>query len=269
MAITFYEMDGYPQEEWDHQGFSAVRKLIVSWEYAAALRLALMGHPGQVYPYLPSMQARVNGVGLQPFGKSQQHTFYQDMTWYDWALLTVRYGTPRLEDKQPYPESVDPVKHRNPQAAISESLQPTAEALKLDHTLFYWSVGGDALKPDEAPVRVVQRMSYSLTRHNLLTVPMEAYTSIGKCNSDVVTPILMSSLSFAVNTLLFQPPRINLSADEFGKPQFDVTYGFAYKEEGWRKYWRPDSKAYEQIKLVSDDSVYNVPAEMAFSVFFP
>jgi len=263
-------MSGFPKEDRDLKSFKATRQLLVSWDGRHLLRNALIYHPGHLYPYVPSSQARCTRVATQPFGRQAGLPGWPDLCSYEFAIVTAQYTTPTFESPQPYPEGISQALHNNPQAVISETIEPNLEALRLPYEDFLWASDEAALKEDEAPVRPIFRLSYTLTRHNLFSVPIEAKTFVGMINKSMVTPVLMPALEFEPHTLMFVPPTINLSADDEGNTQFDVTYRFAYKEEGWRKFWRGDTLDYDSLVLAKNPAIpYDAPFEREFSVLFP
>ena len=265
--VEFWELAGYPREERDVVGFVATRKLLVEWRYRDLLREALISHPGHLYPYIADHQARCVKVAVEPLGK--QTATYSGLANYDWAVVTAQYRTPRISDPQPYPKSQSPTKYAQATATISETIEPFSEAQRLDYQLFTWSDDTE-LKPDEAPVRIVHRMTYVLTRHYLADAMLGTISSlVGKINAAEVTPILLSSDPFPAQTLLFQPAQTRLSANDLGEMRIDVTMRFAYKEEGWRKFWRGDTQQYDTLKVKASGNAYNIPEEADFSVVFP
>ena len=270
--IYFREFAGYPKEDRTLKAFTAVRKLLVPWDDRYALYESLISHPGQLYPYRLFSTARVVAVAIEPLGVQGQVQGWPDAATYNWAVVTAKYATPSFEDPQPYPEILSPTLHRNPQAVISETLEPSVEALRLDYEKFEWvtvqAPFSQALTPAEAPVRTVYRCMYTLTRHNLAEVPRECIDYVGKINNSKVTPILLETLWFPMHTIMFVPPTISLSADDEGTIRYDVTMRFHYKEEGWRQFWRSDIKAYDQITVIGGD-LYAEPGEADFSLLFP
>jgi len=270
MPVTMYEMDGFPKERWQDNKFSATRKLLVDWDERYQALAELTAGAGQLYPYLANAGIRCKDVAVERApGKQDQVTpSSSGLATYEYAMLTAEYRVPSYGEPQPYPASVSPVLHNDPSAAISETLRPSTEALQMPADLFEWS-DGTALLDDEAPVRQVHRMEYTLTRHNQTSVPAAAVSYVGNVNSESISPILYPDVVFPAHTLLFMPPNIDIASDSDGNVLFNVAYSFAYKEEGWRKFWRADTESYETIVKKSDDSNYAEPAEVAFSALYP
>ena len=274
MPLDYREMNGYPQESRDLTRFSAVRKILCDWNDRTALRELFINHPGHLYPYASSMNARVVSVGITGYGKIQQDDLGADLAWYEKAMLTVKYESPQYGDAQPYPAAISPALHDDPSASISETLEPYAEASKLDYEKFVWN-DASALAYEESPVRLVYRLKYILTRHNLPFVPPTVMSMIGKINNAAVSPILMPYITFPAHTLLFEPATISITKLDNGDNGFDVTYRMLYKEEGWRKYWRVDPDqtgggSYQTIHHNNEQmDPYEMPDEAGFSVLFP
>jgi hypothetical protein len=268
-SVQFWELEGFPTEDFSGNRFTAQRRLLCYWADRYLLRYLLVAWPGAQYPYISDFPVRCTGVGIEPFAAMKTVAgMAADMASYEYAILNVRYESPQYGDAQPYPSALNMAKHLDPSKAISESFEPSLEALRLDYSLFKWGDGA-ALKPDEAPVRSVYRMAYSLTRHNQTSIPGESLSYVGKINDDTVTPILLPGLSFAAHTLMYIPPSIDVATDESGTGLIDVTHRFAFKEEGWRKFWRGDTKQYEEIKVKSSGANYDQPEAVDFGVFFP
>ncbi len=285
MAVTFWEMQGSPTEGRDRGRFWAQRKLIVPWLDRGELAELLIGFPRQIYPYATATFARVDRVTGAPLdAKLEVATGIPDHTGgttvaYQYAVLTVDYGTPRIGEGQPHP---NPAHANDPQQEISETLEPYNETVGLDYTRFVWS-DGSALKPEEAPVTTFRRSKYVLTRKNQLTVPAAALTLPGKINAVAVTPLLMGSLVFPAQTLLMESPMLSISSQLDGDLGFDIVWRMLYREEGWRFHWRPEEDAtlpggeggsfqeiwFKQIPGFSPDQRYLMPETADFTVILP
>lgn len=268
--IDFWEVKGYPKESRDRKGFQATRKVLCAWTDRYLLRELFIYHPGHLYPYIPGFGARAVSVASEPWAKQEQYNVaYPDLCTYDWALLTVRYATPKYGDAQAYPKHMDPVKHEIASAAISEQIEPSSEARKLDYTKFTWDDGTE-LAPDEAPVEILRRGVYLFTRHNLTASQVPDTSALEwTTNLEVITPILMPGRSYPAGTLLFEPPTTDYAADPEGNLTFDVTYRFSAKEEGWQKFWRADTKAYHALKVKEGGATYDKPEKVSWASIFP
>jgi hypothetical protein len=266
--VTFSEMDGYPLEVRDLYGLKATRKLRCAWEDRYTLRGLLLAHPPALYPYNPDFVCRAVNCGIEPFGGSNQSVADASMTTYPEAILTVNYETPKTADPQPYPKEDSVVKHEDPTMVFSESFDPYVEARRLDYTKFRWS-SGEPLTADESPIIPLSRAHYSVTRYNQPAAPSDILDYVGKINSATVTPVILGSFTFPIHTLLFEPPTINLTADDQGGRTFEISYKFWYKEEGWRKFWRAQTEQYESIINIDTEAAYESPEEIDFNGLLP
>ncbi len=271
-------MAGWPQDNRTLTSFSATRKLICAWGDRTFLRAFFMLHPGQLYPYALEYGARVVGVGMEPFGQQNQDPGGVDLALYAKALLTVRYETPAFGTPQAYPASKDPLKNLDRASVISETLEGSTEATRLDHADFVWSDDTE-LKEEEAPVRVMRRATYVLTRHNLPNIPQSFIDLAGKINDAAISPILvgMDTLTFAAQTLFMGDPVVNISNEDDaannGRRSFDLTMRMEYRPETWRQYWNAESESFLKIHHRNTDgskgAEYTEPAEADFSIVQP
>ena len=270
MAAGWYkEVSGYPRETHDASGFRATRKLWFAWADRNLIRAAFKSFPPPVYPYTDNHWARVTSIAIEPFGKQEGLTGYPAMGDYEYGIATVQYGSPQIGDPQPYPQATNAAKHVNPQAMISETLEPYSEGRPMPAANFVWASDNDPIREAETPIDIVHRNTYVLTRYNLYSVPTWVLDLEGKINDAVVTPILMPTIPFALHTLLFSAPQIQLTADDQGGTQFNVTVRFLHKEETWRQFWRSDTQAYDSLKVKSTGLAYDKPEEADFKVCFP
>lgn len=169
---------------------------------------------------------------------------------YGDALVTVNYGT-KIVDK------------------IAESLEPTVEFLKQDHKRFRWgSATGDPLTEGEAPGRQMRGLSLVRTLYDLAAMPAAVLTAYGGVNSAAYTSALLG-FTFAIETLLYQPPQLNHIIRTAGTAGWNLTLKFHYNPNGWNKYWRAKSQAWEKIYLVDPAGEYkNYPATSFASLLY-
>jgi hypothetical protein len=77
-------------------------------------------------------------------------------------------------------------------------------------------------------------------------VPAAVLTLIGKVNStDVASPSL--GLTFAAETLLYNPPRLRRQVSSSGAVSVTLAYAFLYKPQTHNKFWRAATQAWEPI----------------------
>lgn len=249
MPVEKAEMQGSPKESWTLTGFSATRQFICAYGDRAALEAELLG---AAYTPVADTGSICTGVNAVPFEAEQQGV--DDDANYEKALVTAKWGT-----SGDTPEFVVDTYY-------TESLEPTAEFLTLDHKLYRWEANdGDPLTEDEAPGRLMRGMDYVRTKYNQATIPAAALSLVGTVNSAAVSPKTtgMSGLTFPAQTLLYQPPTIQRVVTAAGALAWNITYRFTYKPNwdgatarGWNWFWRAESQAYKQI-YIAGGAVYN------------
>jgi len=147
------------------------------------------------------------------------------------ALVTVYYSTKTAD-------------------IITESLEPTAEFLTLDHKQFAWGSGnGDALLEEEAPGFLVRGIGFVRTSY-YVQPPLDGNLLAlnGFINENPFSSTLLT-LTFDAQTLLFCPPVVNRKVNSNGLQQFDVVKKWVYKPQGWNVYYRARDNAWLNIYL--------------------
>jgi hypothetical protein len=238
MSVTYStvaccEMKDSVTETFDKDGLKATVQLMVPWANRYALRADLIGFK-RLWPY--GYGARVISVGLAPFG-AKGISDGQGLT-YESAIATVNYSSKENED------------------LVSESLEPSVEFVTQDHKHYRWTnASGDPLVAAEAPGRQIFSFVLTRTLHKLEPpLPPGLLTCLGQCNETVYTSALLG-LAFAEETLLFQPTSISRTITSDGSDALDVNLKFAFKPDGWNKYYRAATGAYEEIFNVETSAV--------------
>ena len=237
MTIAWDEMDGSPDEGADRDGFTATRKIMCAYADRHLLSAELLTMPGQLYPY-KSCLARATKVGIVGMGQFQ---WTGTAPTYEKAVLTVQYSTP----KWGHPEQ----RGGSGSDYISESLEPTAEFMTTDWHGLTWGSGGPALVAEEAPGRLIRGLDYVYKRHHVMVVPSAALTLVGLVNLAAQGTATLG-LTFAAQTLLFQPPLIDRVVDTLGVSKLTLTYRFTFRSSGghgWNWYWHKDTQTYKQM----------------------
>lgn len=198
-------------------------------------------------------EAFVSSVAVRPV--LTKYTESDGAIIYEEALITVQYST---DDAQVRDESGN---------RFSESIEPHSEFITLDHKRFRWgSASGEPLEENEAPGRIVR--GFSLVR-TLYAVPSISSTilSLPGCvnNAQYISAVL--GLTFPAETLMFGDPVISRTVVLGGSSSWDVTLRFSFKPDGWNKFWRSQSQAYEQIYDVQGSAVYKNYPLANFSAF--
>lgn len=202
--------------------------------------------PPQMSGFANPPQAR--RAGVKPFPGDEEAvpitTDGQGIV-YSEALVSVEYSTLIMD-------------------LVSESIEPTAEFLTQDHRRFRWgAANGDPLLEAEAPGRLYQSMNIVRTLYYVASVPPEVLTLVGKVNNAQWVSGLLG-LTFATETMLYQPPNVSRKIATNGSDGFTITSKFSYKTPGWNWYWRAKTQSWAQIYIVGG-AVYKqyIPADMA------
>jgi hypothetical protein len=254
------ELEGSPRESLRNDGMTVTREFKAPFDarldaWAAAM-LVHAGVSGSTYSIHKPMEythasadgqghalgrVRVAQVDFRPFGDQvQAGSGPGTETWagYGWALATVSY------------RGLD---------AIVEELQVGGEFVTLGAAGLYWDNGASprpALSDREAPGVLITQALWSVTRRWLPAVPPEYFSQVGTVNGAAIgSP--RYGVQFDTGTLLYQAPVIRTSMDRGGNPLHDVTARFAYRPNGWNKFWRAQDQQWEGIVRVDPEDNQN------------
>lgn len=182
------------------------------------------------YPHIRN-GPRAATASIVPFPASAttggQGLIYQD------ALVTIGYS---MESKD----------------FVSESLEPTAEFLKLDHKGFRWGArDGEPLLEAEAPGRLTRGLNLVRTLFFVRgPLPAELLTSVGKVNSGAYISRFLN-LSFPTETLLYGAPVLSRTITTSEIEAWTITLKFMYKPDGWNRFWRQKTQDYAKIFIAN------------------
>lgn len=242
--VECYEERGTVSEDASIEGHTASVTLRTPFakRYDLVTDLLLYGRPWPYAPvpaYAPFAQTCAIKPALGKQTQAGQGSLYQD------ALVTVNYGQKAHE--------VD----NAGQKIYSEEIEPTVEFQTLDHKQFRWgTAGGDMLLPAEAPGRLIRGFNYVKTFfavRNPPAVPLLAL--MGHVNNAQIASELLPFV-FEPETLLYAPPHMSRSFSIGGNVAWTVKVKFTFKAEGWNKFWRAESGAYEDLIVYKTDTVY-------------
>lgn len=146
----------------------------------------------------------------------------------------------------------------DPQRSLfSETIEPIAEFVRLDHRFFRWS-SGVPLTEGEAPGVIRRELKLVRKYFNRSSVPSAILTAPGSVhNAAYTSPVL--GLTFPAETLLFAPEPVDRTVTTSGSQGYNYTIGFHFKPNGWNKYWRPQSQAWESIYLSNGTAYKSYP----------
>lgn len=226
-------------------GIGAQVTLRCAWADRYLLMDDLLSTP-QPWPFATGVIPYAMNAVAVPAGVADndgQACGYQD------ALVTVTYNTQIID-------------------TASEAIEPTLDYDVEDYRKFRWASGtGDLLTEGESPPRILRAMNIVRTRYRLSAIPDECLTCIGKVNNATYTSSLLG-LTFAAETLLFEPAPLIRSFTNFGSQGFTMTNKFGFKPNGWNKFWRTSTETYERIYLKGSATPYRPYPLGDFSALF-
>lgn len=248
-AVTCYEEFGTQKEGID---------LASSPNGSVTLRCAWGDRYLLIADLLGNQRAWPNGTAVNPMTARSaaiktfdtQFTVVGQSIIYQDALVDVNYGY----------ETRD---------LFSESLEPTADFITLDHRYFRWgSAAGECIKQGEAPGRLRRGMNLLRTNYNV-SAPLstQLLTAIGGVNDTAYTSTVLG-LTFPIGTLLFTPPVLDMSVDTLGSDGWTVAMKFMYRAEGWNSYWRAKTQSYDDIYIAGGGQYLNYPLEDMTDLIF-
>lgn len=229
------EMHLSQSENWSEEKIATVVQLKCAWSQRQGVMSNLLTY-AKAWPYHSQATAFAKTGSIQPF-PGEAGTRLGSGYSYEFALLTVNF------------ESLNKVEGEDPEEVtiFSESIEPTAEFLTLPTDGFYWdNTQTVALKEGESPGRLQIALDYCVTFYKLPVIPAAALTLIGKVNNaSVSSPSL--GLTFAAETLLFNPPRINRNVTINGDNSYTMQCRYSYRPTGWNQFWRAKTQAWASI----------------------
>ena len=157
---------------------------------------------------------------------------------YPYAKVKVTYGIDKGSD------------------FITESFEPNVEFNILDYRRFNWTNNnGDALLEAEAPGKQVYGMNLVRTIYKIDSIPSLVIDGVGHVNVAAFTSAILG-LTFPIETLLLLPGSATRTIKTTGDYTQNLTMKFAYKKDGWNKYWRSKTSSYESIYEKASGSIY-------------
>jgi hypothetical protein len=227
--------------------FRAVRRLTCAWTDRNALLAELGADGGQLYPHDEATGARAYAANVLGYGQTSAGTASNTVA-YEKALVTVYYSNEvwTATSSGGY--------------FVSESIRPTGEVslMPSDRIDFRWNDGSGTAVQGEQYFHE-PRLVYSLTFHNVWSVPTAAATSTGTCNAASVTTYTLG-LTFGAQTLRHPGPAIGITFPIGGKSRYTLKYNWIYNPHTWNKRFNPTTGTYQYIYLAgASDPVVFVP----------
>jgi hypothetical protein len=258
--IDCCEEHGTRKERINDNGANCSVTLRVDWDNRFALVADVVGLR-RAWPALTAWTRppRARDADVVPDG-AKGFTLEQELI-YQSALVTINYDS-EVEDPS---EDED-----QPELIITETLEPNQEFLTLDYRKFRWdNAVGDPLVEGEAPGRPLYSMNLVRDFQRWEPpLPAELLTGIGHVHDEEYVCARLG-MTFAADTLLFIPPVLKHDVTTAGSEAFQGSIKFAYKPEGWNKFWRASKDQYAEIWSTDLAAVYeNYPSADLSALLF-
>ncbi len=241
-AVACTEDFGTQKESRTFDDWKASVTLRCPWLSRHPLVNDLIGNQRE-WPWGSGERPRVVSTSFVPF-KTQFTVIGQGIVYKD-AVINVSYST-KVTD------------------LISESIEPNAEFLTLDFHGFRWGAAvGVPLNEGEAPGFLLRSLNLVRTLYHLDSIPSVVLSAVGQVNdADYFSDLL--GLNFPQGTLLYTPPTMDRTITTAGSEGWNLTLKFAYKPQGWNKYWRAETQTWTNI-FIAGGAQYDAYEEGDFS----
>lgn len=148
----------------------------------------------------------------------------------------------------------------------SETFEPNATFYPLDHKLFRWgSATGDFVRKEESGGFLVKGAIFTRTIFRLETadIPAGLLSYFGKVNDSALVGTVVG-LTFPEETLLFEASVFDTKIRADGQRLTDLSLRWAFREQGWNKFYRPDTNSWESM-FIAGGAEYKPyePADMS------
>jgi hypothetical protein len=233
--MAYSELNGWPKERWTDDAFTAERCLKCDWENRYDVVSEMAAEGGQVYPYRTSLKARAIGASCAGFGDMRGETS-PGIGYYEFAAVTVYYST------------IAPQYVSTNGVFVSEFMEPTTELIRGDYEDFCWSSNkdGTAIKPAEAPTKLIPGINYILVFHRVHQIPGAAESLTDYCNAGPCAAYTLGRV-FPPETLLYRGYTASRDLGLGTLPTWKYALTFSYRPVGWNTFWRAEKGTYEYL----------------------
>lgn len=256
IPAAWEEMPGSPKERGDFTTASAVMTLKVRWGDRYQVYDQFVTHfapyPHQVWGTAgeSSVNAlRATAGTIKPMtsvGVAEVLVPGGSIWVYEFAIVEITFGVPKIG----VPVLTQITDSRGRGDVISETMETTSEFLTLPHEPFEWMSDSLALTAEAAPGIMHSGLVYTFTRHNVSTVPAQAFDYMDTVNNDILTPLSppLAHLRFGQDELLYKGARMQRSADRnLATVKMSISYSFFIRKGGWNKFWRGDTGGFDYL----------------------
>ncbi len=262
--VTCYEVDGSRSENFDMESgaFSASVDLMCTFTDRYSLIVDLLGS-ARSWPFSSSVfPPRARSAGIKSF-TAKAYDDGQALD-YDLAVVSVNY-TNAIQSASGNDSSSS--SSAGPYDLFSEEMENTVEFLKLPYEQFRWGAqNGAAISENEAPGQQFFSMKLNRTIYQVPgPLPTWLQTLIGCVNDEEYVSSVLG-LTFAAETLLFMPTKTSRTiGSDLSSSPFTIGLAFAYKPQGWNKYYRAQTQTYESLFVAKtgDEVKSYTPTDMS------
>ena len=249
MGVAFRELGGSPQEQYDANGFSARRELLVAWEDRDALAVEILGEAAQyggafwtTYPGKPSVFAV--SIHYEPVDSDQPD--WQEMAGLteglnsysgSFARAVIKYETINELDRDDGPENEEGTQ-------ISYRMHYSADEQEIGPAGWSWVDTSNPVASDQPMAKRIPITEHHLTWYKVVNPPWETIHSLqGTVNDETF-------LGCPPGTLLFEGAEAyKLYAGDFasGASPFCWEIKYMFRERsikndesvyGWNHFYR-------------------------------
>lgn len=273
MAVAFRELAGSPQEQYDVNGFSARRELLVAWEDRDALAIEILGEAAQhggafwtTYPGKPSAFAvsiRFEPLDADRPDRKTLSTLAEGLNSYSgsFAKAVVLYKTVNELDRDDGPDNEEGTQ-------ISYRMRHSAEYREIGPGGWSWVDNSNPLPTDRPLAKWIPMTEHHLTWYKVVNPPWETIHALqGTVNE-------AEFLACPPGTLLFEGAEANkLFAGDLasGASPFCWEIKYLFRERsvkhggavfGWNHLYREDPPGWVEATAGSnkmyDDADFNL-----------
>lgn len=191
-------------------------------------------------------------IDIRGFGGLVESPADEAMAEYEQAIIVARYSTPEFD-----------IITNNPEIPlISESIEPVAEYITLNHKNLYWdSAQQYPVEVFEAPSMIIRKWDWVYRIHKAARVPGALLDRIGTCNQYEVYSRSLDR-TFLPETLLLGNPSMSREHTSLGITMFTVTVRLTVFPPGWNTF--PRANELDGNKNITWSRVYNKNGVLAY-----
>lgn len=217
-------------------GWTCSVTLRCRYEYRYALAGDLL-YNRRLWPYsITPKGPRAKTIAIRVVNPNGNSPISQTMLYED-ALLDINYDTTTGDGTD----------------LVSESIEPRAEFVTLDHRNFRWESGdGEPLTEQQAPGKIVRQLHLVRTYYQLPRIPAVVLSGVGNVHFAPYNSKLLG-ISFPAETLMLGQPDIKRTIRTDGTDGYTLTLKWSYQPSGWNKFPQADGTYAEIYEAGADE----------------